>query len=123
MIVWMELFFPHVWTLTVKTLVPHNSSQSGLGKYSNGSSQEMMVFQLNELKLMLHKQLEVRAVQLCLVPEEHYHDNDEAESWAISPHQHYCSLTNFPKVQNTIFSCFQKFLKTDMLYYPYYPCY
>lgn len=64
-------FFPHVWTLTVKPPLPHNGSQSGIGKYSNGSSQQMMVFLLNELKLMLHKQLKVRAVQLCLVPEEH----------------------------------------------------
>lgn len=27
-----------------------------------------------------------------------------------SPHQHYHSLTNFPKVQHTIFGCFQKYL-------------
>lgn len=48
--------------------IPHSTCESQLKMNSNSSSQGKKVFQLNE-------QLEVRLIQFCPIPEEHYHDN------------------------------------------------
>lgn len=79
-----------LWMLKLQTN-PHRTCESELKKNINSSSQGKTVFQLNE-------QLEVRPIQFCPVPEEHYHENKESESWSTSPHQNYHSLNNFPKV-------------------------